>query len=199
MLNYVRGLVHSINDSCVTVDIGAIGLTLFVPFPAMFAVGEKVNLYAHMHWNSEQGPSLYGFATLAEKEVFLLVIGCPGVGPKLGIAVITDLGPQLFLEAIQEGNDQALSKVSGIGAKKAEQMIVQLKHKVAKLVQSGAIVQPYSTMGRLHEVSDVLKSLNYSRGEISAAIKHIGDSCAGKNLSFDQLIRQALSFLAKRV
>jgi len=198
MLDYVKGSIQSIKAASLTIDIGNIGINLMVPFPSTFKVGDKASFHVHMHWNTEQGPSLYGFSSQAEKEVFLLVISCSGVGPKLGIAVITDLGAQAFLEAIQGGSENILSKVSGIGAKKAEQMIVQLKHKVAKLIKSGLVEQPSTTIGRLHEVTEVLKSLNYSRPEISIAMKHLGESYAGKDVTFDQMIRHALSFLAKR-
>lgn len=128
----------------------------------------------------------------------MLVISCSGVGPKLGLAVLEDLGPQAFLDAVTEENDRALSKVSGIGAKKAEKIIVLLKHKVAKLIQSGAICQSTGKVSRMHEITDVLKSLNYSRPEISAAMNHVNKKHAGQDYSFDQLIRYALSFLSKK-
>ena len=181
MLDYVKGLIRSVYESSVSIDIGIMGLELHVPLPASYQVGQKAELYVYMHWNAENGPSLFGFSSKIEKEIFLLVISCSGVGPKLGIAVLEDLGPQVFLDAVIEENDRALSKVSGIGAKKAEQMIVHLKHKVSKLIQSGAIVQSSGKISRIHEVNDVLKSLNYSRPEISAAMNHINKNHVGQD------------------
>lgn len=201
MLDYIKGSIKSISGDFIVVDIGNIGLKLGVASTGLFKVGQMVEFYAYMHWNQENGPSLFGFASELEKEVFLLVISCSGVGPKLGLAVLKDLGVSLFLDAISQENEKVLSKVSGIGGKKAEQIIVSLKHKVAKLIESGTIVDQLgssSEMSKLHEVSDVLKSLNYSRPEISAAMNYLGKNCAGPDCSFDQLIRQALSFLATK-
>ncbi|KKP25741.1 MAG: Holliday junction ATP-dependent DNA helicase RuvA [candidate division TM6 bacterium GW2011_GWF2_30_66] len=201
MLDYVKGSIRSINGDYVVVDIGNIGLKLGVASAEQFKVGQVIEFYSYMHWNQENGPSLFGFASELEKEVFLLVISCSGVGPKLGLAVLKDLGVGLFLDAIAQENEKILSKVSGIGGKKAEQIIVNLKHKVAKLLESGTIIEQLGgsgEMSKLHEVSDVLKSLNYSRPEISAAMNYLGKNCAGPDCSFDQLIRQALSFLATK-
>ena len=68
----------------------------------------------------------------------MLVIGCSGIGPKIALAVLAHLGAQGFVEVVSCGDERALSKVNGIGPKKAEQIIVQLKHKVSKLISSGA-------------------------------------------------------------
>jgi len=198
MVDYVKGSIRSVYDTSISVDIGFMALELSVPLSTAYQVGQKAEFYAYMHWNAENGPSLFGFSSKIEKEIFLLVISCSGVGPKLGLAVLEDLGPQAFLDAVTEENDRALSKVSGIGAKKAEKMIVLLKHKVAKLIQTGAIEQSSGKISRMHEVTDVLKSLNYSRPEISAAMNHINKNHAGQDVSFDQLIRHALSFLSKK-
>ena len=103
-----------------------------------------------------------------------------------------------FLEAVHTGNEDALTKVSGIGAKKAEQMIVQLKHKVAKLIDSGAMSRSCQNFKQLKNVSDVLNSLNYSRSEISSAVDYVRSNYSDKDYSFDQMLRQALSFLSRR-
>lgn len=201
MLDYIKGLIKSVNLDGLVVDIGNIGLRVGVFNPDSFKPGQMVELYSYMHWNQENGPSLFGFSTQLEKDVFLLIISCSGIGPKIGLAVLKDLGVSLFLDAISQENDKILSKVSGIGAKKAEQIVVSLKYKVAKLIESGVIVDQLgssSEASKLYEVSDVLKSLNYSKPEISAAINYLGKNCSGVEYSFDQLIRQALSFLSSK-
>ncbi|MFC1841844.1 Holliday junction branch migration protein RuvA [Candidatus Dependentiae bacterium] len=197
MLDYIKGSIRSIHEDCVSVDIGIMALRVHVPTPSLFQAGQKVQLHMYMHWNAENGPSLFGFASATEREIFLIVIGCSGVGPRLGLAVLEDLGPQVFLDAVCQEDDTMLSKVSGIGPKKAEKMIVYLKHKVAKLIQSGAEIKPSAKISKIHEIPDVLKSLNYSRPEISAVMNHLNKNYTGKECSFDQLIRHALSFLSK--
>jgi len=198
MINTISGTIQEVIDGQITIDVGGIGLGLQVPQATPFMVGQKVNLLVHMHWNQENGPSLFGFNTALEKTVFLMITSCSGLGPKLAMAVLAQLGASEFLEAVQTGNDGALSNVSGIGAKKAEQIIVQLKHKVAKLVESGANLGASSTLHERHNINQVLKSLNYSRQEISAAMNYLNEQYADSTVAFDQLMRHALAFLAKR-
>ena len=197
MINSISGTVKDINENQLTIEVNGIGYGLQVP-QSVFAVGQQVNLLVHMHWNQENGPALFGFSNILEKNVFLMITSCSGLGPKLAMAVLAQLGAAEFLEAVQSGNEEALSDVSGIGAKKAEQIIVQLKHKVAKLLESGAHIGASATLEKRHEISQVLKSLNYSRQEISAAMNHINDNYPGAGVAFDQLVRHALAYLAKR-
>ncbi len=198
MISYINGIIKNIQGQLVIIDIGSIGLAVHVPENSIFKVGEKTLLHMHMHWNQEQGPSLYGFVSELERTVFLLVTSCSGLGPKIALAVLAQLGAQAFLAAIQSGDERALSKVSGIGIKKAEQMIVQLKHKVAKLLDSGIKIEGSGELEQWRNVSEVLSSLHYSQTEIARAMKYLNEHHANNNASFDQLIRHALSFLVKK-
>ena len=130
--------------------------------------------------------------------MFLLIISCTGIGPKIGLAVIAQLGYQPFIRAVQQEDILALSKVSGIGAKKAEQIIVQLKHKVARLIKTGIELDDAGDIQSWHTIGEVLESLNYSRTEISLAMKHLKQEYPNTQLPFDQLMRHALSFLSKK-
>jgi holliday junction DNA helicase RuvA len=197
MINTVQGTITDIKEQCITVDIGNLGLAVFVATTISFHVGQQINLTTHLHWNADQGPSLYGFADSFEKTVFLLLTSCTGVGPKLALAALGYLGAQGFLEAINSGNDKALSKVPGIGAKKAEQIIVHLKHKVNALIVEHPITAG-SSLQLWQEVGQALESLNYSRQEINQAMNHLAKKTDGSSLPFDQLLRQALGFLAKK-
>lgn len=198
MINTLSGTIKDISDNTLTLEAGSIGFAIQVPQTSLFGIGQPAHLLIHMHWNQENGPALFGFNSSLEKTVFLLITSCSGVGPKLGMAILAQLGASEFLEAVQSANEGALSAVSGIGAKKAEQIIVHLKHKVAKLVESGISLGGSATLEQRHNISQVLKSLNYSRQEISAAMNYLNDSYPSNSVAFDQLMRHALSFLAKR-
>lgn len=197
MINSFSGVIKEVNESQVTIDVGGVGYGVQVP-RASFTIGQKVDLLVHMHWNQENGPSLFGFNNALEKTVFLMITSCSGLGPKLAMAVLAQLGAAEFLEAVQSASEDALSNVSGIGAKKAEQIIVQLKHKVTKLVESGANLGTSVTLEKRHEISQVLKSLNYSRPEITAAMSYLNEQYPSNTVAFDQLVRHALAYLAKR-
>jgi holliday junction DNA helicase RuvA len=199
MMNHINGKVISIINSIVIVEVGGFGLTLSMPHPGSLAVGKTAQIAVYLHWNQENGPSLYGFCSELEKIVFNLIISCSGIGPKIGLAVLGSLSASQFLAAVREHDIKTLSSVNGIGSKKAEQMLVTLRHKVAKLYASGAIMAGEEN-GSAHwkDLSDALGSLNYSRAEIQQALAYLHESSVGKDMQFDQLLRTALSYLSQK-
>lgn len=198
MLASITGTIKAIKDQMLHVDLGFVGVAVAVPQESLYHLDQKVHLHTYMHWNQEQGPSLYGFTSELEKTLFLTIIDCSGIGPKIGLAVLADLGAERFIEIVQAEDEKGLSKVSGIGPKKAEQMIVQLKHKVAKLLDSGLQVVGSAQVTQWQNIQEVLESLNYSRPEIMATMKQLRETEPQINAPFDQLMRRALSFLAKK-
>lgn len=198
MISHINGTVKSVNGNQVCVDVGPLTLELQMPHGATVQVGSQATAHVYMHWNQEQGPSLYGFASDLDKTVFLMIISCSGIGPKLGVAVLSAMSAKDFLGAIQTGNDKAFSAISGIGAKKAEQLVMQLRDKVAKLIKSGVELDEAGQAGHWHTVSQALASLNYTRAEIAHTMKYLSQTYSGTPLTFDQLMRHALSYLAKK-
>jgi holliday junction DNA helicase RuvA len=198
MINFLKGTVLDYKDHTITLDVQNIGFQIQCPEHYTFIKGESLALHIYLQWHQENGPFLFGFQTELEKTIFLLIISCSGIGPKIGLAILSGLKPASFLKAVQAGDEKALSSVNGIGAKKAEQMIVQLRHKVAKLVESGIVVEHDVEFEQWKNISEVLASLNYSRSEVSNALHYIKES-DHTNATFDQLLRKALSFLSKRV
>ncbi len=196
MVDYLCGNIKEIAEQSIVVNIAGVGIVIQVPSGFLFQIDKNIKLYTYLHWNQEQGPTMFGFSSIIDRQVFLLIIGCAGVGPKIALAVLHDLSAKEFLQAIQTGNDTILSKVSGIGAKKAEQIIVHLRHKVSQLVAQGIELDDAQDLKQWHEISQALESLNYSRTEVSRAMNHLKKSHSEIN-SFDQLLRKALSFLAK--
>ena len=201
MISYLEGSLICASGNVLTVFVQSVGYAVTVSQVEQFIGAQQVKLHIHMHWSADHGPSLYGFTSELEKTVFLLVIGCSGLGPKIGLAVLHHFSPIEFLEIIQGGDEKSLSKVSGIGNKKAEQMIVQLRHKVAKLIDAGSFDDTIknASLEQWRNVTQVLQSLNYSRVEIDTALAHIRKEYQADEASFDMLVRCALSFLAKRV
>jgi Holliday junction DNA helicase RuvA len=199
MIDILQGVVASVTEQRLTVLVHGVGYSVAVPNTTQYHMKQDVNLFIYMHWNQEQGPSLYGFTSEAERTVFAMILDCSGIGPKIALAVLADLGPERFVAAVHAGDEKELSSVSGIGAKKAEQMIVQLRHKVTKLMKSGIqLGQTGANLAQWQEIVQVLESLNYSKPEIADTMKHLRDTYAGQQHSFDQLVRHALSFLAKK-
>jgi holliday junction DNA helicase RuvA len=200
MFDYFVGTVKESQDQEIILDIGNIGIALHVASSHSFEKNNSLKIYSYLHWNAENGPSLFGFAHTLERTVFKIIISCSGIGPKIALAILADLGSQQFLQAISTADDQLLSKVNGIGKKKAEQIIVQLKHKVAQLIETGAVdVSDMKDVSHYNDVSLALQSLNYSRIEIGRAMDYVKKNVQDNKITFDVLLRQALAYLSKQI
>ena len=199
MVDYFVGTIMHAEGQEVVVDVGMMGLTLHVANSKSFEVGTQSKIYSYMHWNEQSGPSFFGFAAVLERTVFCVIISCSGIGPKIALAILAELGAQGFLHAITTGDEQMLSSVSGIGKKKAEQIIVALKHKVATLMESGVDMGDIQHASHFHDVSQALLSLNYSRPEVTRAMDYLKKNSKNGEGSFDHLLRHALSYLSKQL
>jgi len=199
MLDYVQGVVHRSAEATIILDIGPLGLHIMVPDVSLFSPGQQVRLITYVHWSAEQGPTLYGFMHSFEKTVFLNIIGCAGIGPKIALAVLKTLGAQQCVYAVVQERTDLLSKVPGVGLKKAEQLVVHLRSKAAKLILTEDLGDTHKA-GIVIDVTQALSSLNYTQAEIAAALRHVTSTTTeGSIASFDQLMRQALSFLVKKL
>jgi len=198
MIDHIVGQVETIDKHFLVIKVLNIGLSLQVPNPLAFQVGKTCAIPAYMHWHPENGPALYGFSSAVERKLFLLIINCSGIGPKIALALLGELTPSKFIKAIASNDMSALSSVSGVGPKKAEQIIVQLRDKVAALGDEG-FEGATEDVARWKDVADALGSLNYSKPEVTRTIHYLNEHYAAKKTSFDELLRHALSYLAKRV
>ena len=198
MISTFTGIVIYTDAQKIRLSLGPIGLELMVPDGSQFQLKKEYTVYTALTWNQENVPSLYGFSTELDEKVFLLITSCSGIGPRIALAALAELQSQGFLTAIQAADDRALSRVSGIGAKKAEQIIVQLKHKVSQLVASGIEIQGGEQLAHWQTVTEALFALHYSRIEVNGALSFLRGQQATEPKSFDHLMRQALSFLSKQ-
>lgn len=196
MISHLVGTVFGIQEQAIILNLGIVALEVFVPDVSRFCIGDTVTVRIYSVWNQEQGPCLYGFLHESERSLFKLLLDCSGIGPKLALKLIAELGIDRFVCAVQTGEATVLSSVSGVGPRKAEQLIFQLKNKLETLgllvTESGDV--PATT---LQDISQALKALNYSRPEINRALAHIKTDALVQATAFDQLFRKALSFLTK--
>ena len=118
MIATLSGIITVISEQYIVVEQAGIGFELYVPTAGTFSLQQQITLQTYLHWNQESGPTLYGFNSTLEKVTFLLIISCSGIGPKIGLAILNQMEPAIFLQAILEENIKTLSSISGIGAKK---------------------------------------------------------------------------------
>jgi len=136
MIEYLRGQLLSIEDSRVVLDVGGVGYGLDVPQSTLDCLGEaegEVSLHVSMVVR-EDAIMLYGFATPAEKAIFEAFRDVSGIGPRTVIDILSTMSIGDLLSAIQIGNIGVLTSVKGIGPKKAERLMLEMKDRVLRLL-----------------------------------------------------------------
>lgn len=198
MFHSLSGLVTHQQDNKVVISVAGIGFEIFSPQAKLLSLQQTTTLFVYMHWNPEQGPSLFGFQQLIEKDLFLMIISCSGIGPKLALTILESVSPVDFVHIVCQENSKALSAIKGVGAKKAEQIIMQLKDKAHKLAGQLPATQEPSAIGAWVDLQQTLISLNYTPTEIKQTISMLKEQTAGQSVPFDALLRKALTLLAKK-
>lgn len=199
MISYLRGLVIELADTSITIKVQGIGFSVGVVNPAVFTVGEEIELFIQLTWHQELGPQLFGFKTKDEKILFNIITSVSGMGPKIALATLREMSPGAFLRAIELNDIKALSSIPGIGTKKAETIIVQIKDKVGKLVKQGFTVEDSTAFEHIKNLNEVLTSLGYGQREITEAISYVkAQFQLSPQAPFNEWLKKAFSYLSKK-
>lgn len=200
MIAWLSGrLRHKATDYLI-IDVAGIGYQVSVPLSTYSGIpedGEEISLHIHTHVR-EDSLSLFGFLTEAERDMFLLLLGVSGIGPKLAITILSSFSVQDLSRAIQTSDDSRLCTIPGIGKKSAARMVLELKDKI-KLV-APAIPSPLSGPAlAAHNNEDVISALvnlGYKRPQAEEIVRKI--SHARPDFGVEELIRESLQLLMKR-
>src|SRR3989339_615139 len=134
MIAKITGKIAFFRDNYVVVDVSGVGYKIFVTDFTMGKIAgkEELELYTHTYVR-EDTLSLYGFLTLDELEMFELLISISGIGPKAAIGILSIAEPKTIRAAVISGDSSILTRVSGVGRKTAERVILELKNRIAEL------------------------------------------------------------------
>jgi len=190
MISRLRGRIENIADDHIIVDIGPMGLTVFAPADQLagYQVGQPVALFTHLHIR-EQEFTLFGFATEENLELFLVLLGVSGVGPKLALSILSTLPPDTIRLAVANDEPGILTRVPGIGPKSAKKILFHLKDKMGVSEFDGIGSVPITDEDT--EVIEALTSLGYSIVEAQRAMQTIPKGVAG----VEERLRAALAQL----
>ena len=202
MFYYLNGTVAHKEAYLAVIDCAGVGYACHTTMYTLSAlnVGQKAKLFTHVNVK-EDAFDIYGFSSTEELNLFRLLIGVSGVGPKAGLAILSSNTPANLAMSIITGDEKALTTAPGIGKKIAQRVILELKDKLAKgqVVSAG---ESYGGTGvtvipenKASEAAAALAVLGYSRDEINAALRGIDM----ENLALEQIIRTALRGLAANV
>lgn len=201
MISYIRGKVLEITAETAIVDVGGIGYEPYCSGGAFrkITVGEQVELYTYLQVK-EDGVTLFAFGNPQEKQLFLKLTSVSGVGPKMGISILTGMTAEEVVEAIATADVKRLSAVKGMGKKTAEKIILELHGKIsaAEVMNAGAdpfekAVQQSAQVHKLSQEDDeavsALMGLGFTRNESVQAVKRAHEMGA---TSVEEIIRKAL-------
>lgn len=174
MIATIRGEVTAKTEDSVIIEVGGIGYELHIAVSDIdqLSIGEETQLHVYEHIRDD-AHDLYGFAELGGKELFIQLIGVSGVGPKVGMAIISSYKFSAIRDAIATGDNKLLQSVSGVGKRTSERIIVELKDKVASIatVESGE----KSAAAPGSDVLEALEQLGYSRAQAQRVLSSIPD------------------------
>ena len=196
MISYIKGILEDMSPGMVVVDNHGIGYQMMVPmrgesFPK---IGQEIKIYTHMHVR-EDDVSLFGFLSKEEKEALELLIGVNGIGPKVGLSVLSTLSVYELKMAVISEDVKTISKTPGLGPKGAKKLILELKDKLSfeELEEDGVGAEIFDTSADSSDsvmiTIEGLVSLGYSKSEAAIAVNKVEDA---KDLTPEELLKKAL-------
>jgi Holliday junction DNA helicase RuvA len=198
VIAHLRGTLLVKTPGEVVIDVGGVGYRVFVSlttFSALPGVGREVTLDVHTHVRDD-ALQLFGFSSRKEKQVFELMIGVAGIGPKLATNVLSGIPADEMVDAVVDGNVTRLVAVPGVGRKLAERLTVELRDR-AVLLRNGrngaAAGSDDTASGVLREATSALVNLGYRAAEAERAVKTAARQASGR---LEDVIRLALQGLA---
>ncbi len=172
MIATISGAIQKINEDNLIINIGGVGLRIFVPRNALEnagKLGRAIQLFTHLQVR-ETELTLYGFLGEDDLELFQILLGVNGVGPKVGLAILSTLSPELLKNAILQEESATLQRVPGIGKKTAERILFQLRDKLDFSGRDAGI----SLVNDIDaDVIDFLTTLGFSIVESQAALQKL--------------------------
>lgn len=201
MISRLSGILIECEVTGVVLDVGGVGYAVAVPLSTLDhlpRVGETVVLHTVLVVR-EDSLTLYGFASLPERALFLLLLSVNGVGPRTALNVLSCLPVSTFCTAVTQGDLKALTRISGIGKRSAERLIVELRDRVAGVAPETAVDRPGgSLVGASRAAADAvaaLETLGFKGDAARKAVQKLCDAAAPEQPSAENLIRKALALL----
>jgi Holliday junction DNA helicase RuvA len=199
MIAFLRGRVLDKHPNRIVIDVNGVGYELYVPLSTYYDVGEagtEIALRVHTHVR-EDALQLYGFLTTLEQQLFERLIAISGIGPKLAVAVLSGIDSRELVSSIQRADVARLTRIPGIGKKTAERMVLELKDRLAEVVQpvdANGSERSQVDHGRDDLVS-ALENLGYHRPLAEKAVDAVRARDGGA--SFEDALKGALRELMR--
>lgn len=210
MISYLKGTVAGVaksggNRVILILEVNSCGYELVITqrlAEQLPVTGELVQVFTHLQIREEQ-PTLYGFASAAERDLFRQLISVSGIGASLAIALLDTLELPDLVQAIVTGNTQLLIQAPGVGGKTAERISLELKKKLAEWRNITGLVGTSSAAPlsptTLEEVQMTMLAIGYSPSEVAQALAAVSQNAGlSKNSNAEDWIREAIAWLSSQ-
>lgn len=196
MIGLLRGIILEKQPPQLLLDVNGVGYEIDAPMGTFYHlpdIGKEVTLHTHFVVR-EDAQQLFGFYTREERSLFRTLLKVNGVGPRLGLTILSSVSPDEFVRCISHNDTASLVRLPGVGKKTAERLVIEMRDKISTW-QGGSIAQPIELTsaqgGRNQSVQDAVSaliSLGYKPQEASRAVSKVDDGA----LSSEEMIRRAL-------
>jgi Holliday junction DNA helicase RuvA len=190
MIDMLWGTLGSVGGDSVVLDVGGVGFRVAMTpagIAGLPARGREVTLHTHLNVREDQ-MALFGFASAADRDLFRLLLGATGIGPRLALAILATLPPADLHRAVRAEDAAALTAVPGIGRKSAQRLILELQ---SRLDLPDTVPVPSTPLA---EAREALEGLGYQAAEVREALAGFGDPGEG----VESILRAALKRLGGR-
>ncbi|MEE9610842.1 MAG: Holliday junction branch migration protein RuvA [Desulfatiglandales bacterium] len=200
MIAHLSGILVQRSTQSVVIDNGGIGYEVFIPLSTFYALPEKnervgLHIYTYVR---EDALVLFGFQTVLEKNIFMMLISVSGIGPKLAINILSGIGPDELLEAMACGDALRLQCIPGVGKKTAERIALELRDKASGVRGDLEILPSKIVSGEdkriLDDALSALLNLGYPAKSARRAVEKARSVV--KEVNLEGLIKEALRLLA---
>ena len=208
MIGFLQGNIASLQQTSthrtlLTLEVNQVGYDLQVPGrirQQLPAGDELMRVFTHLQVREDQ-MVLFGFASVAERDLFRQLIAVSGIGPQLALALIDTLGLQNLVQAIVNSNTKLLAKTPGVGAKTAERIALELRSKLAEW-RDNAGLKTLPSAGPIDSVQEdvemTLLALGYTSQEVMKALQAVGQNTTlAKSADTEAWIREAIAWLSQ--
>lgn len=193
MIGYLTGKIISLKPTHLIFDVNGVGYSVYITLTTFEEITNKETVSLFIHTNvKEDSIKLYGFFTETEKQMFELLISVSGVGPKIALSILSGIKVEDLRYALQSGDVSRIVAVPGIGKKTAERLTLELRNKVADIVELEGST-PASSIRT--EAVAALSTLGYNLKQAEIVVREI--LTKKPNIGIEELLKESLSLLSK--
>ena len=180
----------------VVVDVGGVGYQVYIPLNVFYAlpeIGSRISLHIHTHLR-EDALQLFGFQEPRDKQIFMLLNGVAGIGPKLAVNILSGIAADELAQAIRDGDQLRLVSIPGVGKKLAERLVVELRDKLTALRRPAESTPADRGSQLMQDAVSALVNLGYRQGEVE---KNVRDALHAGKQSLEDVIKDVLRRMSR--